>query len=1460
MSEEMINLEAYDTLGIKMENPITNKLQELPQPPFFMDPKRALPFWLVRPLQDKMPMVSIPEKIKVPYTRGLVGENLVQSLDPNEFVTVDPTEGRVEYAPLHDKNLKKFFKSPHTRKMVESTGEIVDGRTACTLKEYNDYRKFIHRMQLNHVVQEQKEEKQIKSKQMDVDNFLLGAKKDGKIKWNRKFKDYLKQKNQEEVAKKNEIKLQKCLEKMEKVEKGAAKVKEQLALAQELRKNKWLSYKNRMANYFSNVRDDQRRRGIYARKRWMFESLINEHRKSLAMAESKLKREQVLELNWNRRMVGQKLKLRKDKLVREQYNACIQLMRQRREKYYDRKDVETDELLALPGMNSLEELEVFNTAFDQFSPEFVNALHGAKLYINRSGKSLTLDKSLRKFISHRESATERMKKANVARPIKHALDLLIRRSVGYYAMVVTYQTIMDACPMALHLANKIKSSSKLRELLTEEYEQFGPRSDTPFQTVKNFEEDGMSHCICDYTLINKDTLQWPCPLCRKQKKSGSSLSSDSSTIEDSDPSMELYVIGEGQTTVGFLMPPKKTEGSPGMILEDTRIEVQPLFLDEKEKPKASVPAPVPPPPTEGIPETPVGEPEVGVMPPPKEPPKKGSKSSKKSNKSAKSKKSVKSRGSKVSGESKKSKVSKLSKKSKKSSGSKKTGKGKDGKGKGGKKGELKKDRGVSKAAGTSDSDTKTQSSKELYSPRNSKKHKPRKSILKIKGHGKPAHFKVNKGVSFAETAEFQKAAKTTSLNRVPPLQTVSHVQTSISQQQISLPKPEPFVAKHVQKELSKGTVASLEPEIQEFRSQDSIVSLLSITSDDRLHFVKGQCVYDRRGSKLGKLAVPHGLPHSTKKGYLRGTCKCSPDHYAWSSSSDNANITEKLDHVKEHMEERKRKSMQMRWRGGNKDKPEESEGETFTCKKKPAKDLAKILEKLSHHKKDPKIKYFVNAPDLTIRCHCTMCHKEVAQMGSGAEGTTAEEVEQASKFCRCRMREQQKIGPVKIDRLAYITKVIGGKKKKWSDHRCVDKKSIVSRKLSAKSIVERQKSIISRYFLKKSFKEVTPVKVERREPEVQKYYVDDQGQLYVLNRFGEKTILKNEGVNFKIDERGRKYFVDSFDEKKYLIDVTGRVYLENDNGDVQSLFYEDGKEYLDPEPKKLLLHNMVRESVVDLLQETPQEHLFDNEDELVELVYEYLFEGASSDDKSDEVESKKNVEGDSRSGESKGPDETHGERTGAVGKPTPSKESENQIGPRMPIKRPLNSLISEVPCYREISKLFIQRQKFHDCCAIVFRRCLLYSLAKYTKIMERGFDALDQLDAERKKVTSLDGLVKGLTKITAHYPLKLVKSKRLSPYVDAIVHGFLGTDGYHIFRAGKMSGQGTEVDNLSSAAESLRTETEKKSAKNIENVPGLEHMKQICLCGMEDAATFVDNNIKMPLSDLMSAAVCKKEE
>ncbi|KAF6198958.1 hypothetical protein GE061_006981 [Apolygus lucorum] len=1453
MSEEMINLEAYDTLGIKMENPITNKLQELPQPPFFMDPKRALPFWLVRPLQDKMPMVSIPEKIKVPYTRGLVGENLIQSLDPNEFVTVDPTEGRVEYAPLHDKNLKRFFKSSFNRKMVEGTGEIVDGRTACTLKEYNDYRKFIHRMQLNHVIQEQKEEKQIKSKLLDVENFLLAAKKDGKKKWNQKFKDYLKQKNQEDVARKEEIKLKKCAERMEKVEKGAAKVKENLAVAQEMRRNKWLSYKKRMSNYFSNVRDDQRRRGIYARKRWMFEALINEHRKSLAMAESKLKREQVLEMNWNRRVVGQKLKLRKDKLVREQYNACIQLMRQRREKYYDRKDVETDELLALPGMNSLEELEVFNTAFDQFSPEFVDALHGAKIYINRSGKSLTLDKSLRKFISHRESAAERMKKANVARPIKHALDLLIRRSVGYYAMVVTYQTIMDAFPMALHLANKIKSSAKLRELLTEEYEQFGPRSDTPFQTVKNFEEEGMSHCICDYTLINKDTMEWPCPLCRKQK-SGSTQSSDSSTMEDSEASIEerpgdLYVIAEGQTTVGFLMPPKRTEGSPEMILEDTKIEIQPMFLDEKEKPKPFVPPP--PIPTEGVPEVPASEPEVGVMPPPKEPPKRGSKSSKKS---TKSKKSMKSRDSKVSAGSKKSRMSKMSRKSKKSSGSKKTAKGKEGKGKGGKRGDTKKVRGVSKVAGVSDTDTKTQSS---ISPRGSKKHKPRKSILKVKGHPKQAYSKVNKGVSFAETAEFQKSAKTMSWSKVPPLETATHVQTSVSQQQVAQ-KPEPFVAKYMPKEFSKDTVATLEPELQEYRSQESIVSLLSITSDDRLHFVKGQCVYDRRGSKLGKLAIPHSSPHSTKKGFLRGTCKCSADPYPWSSSSENANITEMLDNVKEHIEERKRKGMQRRWRGVHKDKPEGSEDEMFTCKKEPAKDLAKIMEKLSRHKKEFKIKYFVNASDLTVRCHCTMCHKEVVQKDNATEGII-EESEGAAKFCRCRMREQQKIGPVKIDRLAYITKVIGGKKKRWSDPKGIEKKSIVSRKLSAKSIVERQKSIISRYFLKKSFKEVTPVKVERREPEVQKYYVDDQGQLYVLNRFGEKTTLKNEGVNFKIDERGRKYFVDSFDEKKYLIDVTGRVYLENENGDVQSLFYEDGKEYLDPEPKKLLLHNMVRESVVDLLQETPQEHLFDNEEELVELVYEYLFEGASSEEKSDEGESKKN-EGDSGSDESKGPDETHGERTGAAMNQTLSKDSENLVGPRMPIKRPLNSLICEVPCYREISKLFIQRKKFHDCCAIVFRRCLLYSLAKYTKIMERGFDALDQLDAERKKVTSLDGLVKGLTKITAHYPLKLVKSKRLSPYVDAIVHGFLGTDGYHIFRAGKMSIQGMEVDNASSAPESLRTEAEKKSTKNIENVPGLDLMKQICLCGMEDAATFVDNNLKMPLTDLINAAVCKKEE
>lgn len=1479
----MINLESHDTLGIKMENPTQKKLQQLPHPPFFMDPKKALPFWLVRSLQDKMPMVSIPEKVKVPYTRGLVGENLVQSLDPNEFVPLDPTESRVEYAPLHDKNLKKFFKSPNIRKMVEKTGDLVDGRTACTLKEYNDYRRFVHKMLLNHVTQEQREEEQLKAQELDVDNFLRAAKKEGKDKWNKRFKEYLKQKNLEVVNQSAEAKLKRCAERLQRGEKAYERVKQMCEKTQELRKAKWVAYKKRMDNYFKAIKDDKRRRGIYARKRWMMEAVINQHRKSLNLVESRLKRELVMETNWNRRMAGQKLKLKKDIVVREQYNASIQLMKSRREKYYNRRDVEIDELLALPGMNSLDELEVFNTQFDQFSPEFLNALHGAKFYMNRSTKSLTLDKSLRKYIQHHESATERMKKANVARPIRHALDLLIRRSVGYYAMVLMHKTIMEATPMALHLADKIESSTKLRELLLEEYKQFGPRSDTPFQTVKKFQEDGLSHCMCDYALIHKDTMEWPCPLCRTVKDSSyvSEESSESSTCSLPEQGEEVYIIGEGTTTVGFLVPPRITEGQPEMVFADTAVEVEPMVVEDKPG-NAFAPA------VGGLVAVPKEEEEVkepdfvaqikaeSPIDPVSTKSKKGSKTSKGSKKSKKgSKEETKRR------EDDKRKGSKGSLRSKKSNTSKKSRIPIEET-----KGELKLEGSVAEKhldvqaasseaveplpkppmSGQSEEKEKRKRSKRISQPsseglRQQKKpgkEPPKNSILKRKATQKQPK---KKGVSFAETTEFQKAVEQSADPKFSSIESVSLVRTSVSQSQLlSRNQPPAPPRRKVGKALSVNSSHSQNAdEGDEMRSKSSIVSLLSITSDDRLHFVKGQCVHTKRGSKFGKVGTGTVQPQQksgVKRGFLKGTCKCFFEQDTPSKTSQISNITERLD---ESVSRQKKVSRHLRWRGVKVDKDISSPMEDGEHPIEEPIDLNRLLSTLPE-KKRGKIRYLLRAQDLKVVCHCKKCFPgESAGTDSAAPGkpdTNSEQSAEAAEVCQCRLRQQLKSGPQRQNRLAYMTKIIG-KNKVWRDSNDSDTKSVKSRKMSAKSMLERHKSIISRLWKKKSLLEVKGEPISRREPDVQKYYVDDLGNLYVLNRYGIRTHLKNVGRDFKIDEKGRKYFIDEDTRKKYLIDVTGRVYLENEDGDIQSLFYEDGKEYQDPEPKKLLLHYMVRGSVVDLLNEMPQENFFDDEDDLVELIYEYLFEGSEesvateqrpSEVKSDELEPESG-------------DEEAVSKVRALGVVS-SKMQDEPVGPRMPIKRPLNSLIKEVPFNREISKLFIQRKKFHDCAAIVFRRTLLYSLATYTKIMDRGFDSSSEI-VGKKKITGLDGMVKGLTKITAHYPLKLIKSKRLSPYVDALVHGFLGSEGYRIF-PGRTPVFRTPSTPDSSGRDSSQTAAQdsKKPRKiRLSEVDGVDEMKQICLCGKDNASVFIEKNaFTVPISELMKVTVCKKNE
>ncbi|XP_046998484.1 fibrous sheath-interacting protein 2 [Schistocerca americana] len=83
---------------------------------------------------------------------------LWRSIKGQDFLLYDPYCRQVQYVyePLHDEHLAEFFRRPVNRKRVRDAGLLTaDGDGAvCTLRQYNMYRQYLHRLHMDAVDKE----------------------------------------------------------------------------------------------------------------------------------------------------------------------------------------------------------------------------------------------------------------------------------------------------------------------------------------------------------------------------------------------------------------------------------------------------------------------------------------------------------------------------------------------------------------------------------------------------------------------------------------------------------------------------------------------------------------------------------------------------------------------------------------------------------------------------------------------------------------------------------------------------------------------------------------------------------------------------------------------------------------------------------------------------------------------------------------------------------------------------------------------------------------------------------------------------------------------------------------------------------------------------------------------------------------------------------------------------------
>lgn len=124
--------------------------EKVPQPKHDL-PEYCPPCWNIVPLQQKVPIIQSPQNENL--YRKKIGEQLFRR-DGADFDLDDPYMYNIsyQYEALHDPALKKHFQHPALMRKLRDHHAIGEqGEVYCTLKDYNDFRRFLSTRHLDNV-------------------------------------------------------------------------------------------------------------------------------------------------------------------------------------------------------------------------------------------------------------------------------------------------------------------------------------------------------------------------------------------------------------------------------------------------------------------------------------------------------------------------------------------------------------------------------------------------------------------------------------------------------------------------------------------------------------------------------------------------------------------------------------------------------------------------------------------------------------------------------------------------------------------------------------------------------------------------------------------------------------------------------------------------------------------------------------------------------------------------------------------------------------------------------------------------------------------------------------------------------------------------------------------------------------------------------------------------------------
>ncbi|KAG8226522.1 hypothetical protein J437_LFUL006912 [Ladona fulva] len=157
-----------ELLTLRRSTRVHELLNSVPKPKGSI-PKNSLPDWTIMDLEQKLPMVKAPDNLLI-YSR--------------DFVLDDPycLDVSLAYDPLHDRHLRNFFLNERNMKRVKELGLVNEnGNAICSLKSFNEYRRYLKRVHMDLVKKERERREQLDKERRDIEKAKKYAERDAEL-------------------------------------------------------------------------------------------------------------------------------------------------------------------------------------------------------------------------------------------------------------------------------------------------------------------------------------------------------------------------------------------------------------------------------------------------------------------------------------------------------------------------------------------------------------------------------------------------------------------------------------------------------------------------------------------------------------------------------------------------------------------------------------------------------------------------------------------------------------------------------------------------------------------------------------------------------------------------------------------------------------------------------------------------------------------------------------------------------------------------------------------------------------------------------------------------------------------------------------------------------------------------------------------------------------------------------